>query len=245
MSATVPTEVLVDRPETAQDIGAIISTIVNDERQRRRMQIFLSVVPWVIAFICALFAVGAGIVVARRPIPESKVYVSIYRSDGTVEAPVERGNLSMDRKQFIIRSDLQQFIVAWESYAWLSNQAFYNRVSAMTAGEHLQTLYQESWRKRNDPENREVKYGQDIQRNVVQIRTSYVPGSPGALTAMFQAKTTTPTGSSCEWWAAKLTFKQDDNTIPIDKQLAYDPSDVIVVSYFATPADTSARPIPC
>ncbi len=115
----------------------------------------------------------------------------------------------------------------------------------MTAGEHLQASYQESWRKRNDPDNREVKYGQDTTRNVAAIITSYVPGSPGALTARFQVKTTTPAGSSCEWWAANLTFKQDNNTIPLDKQLAYDASDVIVSSYFSTPADPAARPWSC
>jgi type IV secretory pathway component VirB8 len=245
MSATVPAEALVDRPEDAQDIAKIIRSIVDGERTRRRWQILLTVAPWLISAVFGLFAVGAGIIVAHRPVPIPRVEVAIYRSDGTVEAPVERGELSMERKAFIVRSDLQQFIVAWESYAWLANQAFYNRVSAMTAGEHLQTAYQESWRKRNDPENREVKYGQDTTRNVVQIITSYVAGSPGALTARFQVKTTTPTGSSCEWWAANLTFKQDNNTIPLDKQLAYDPSDIVVATYFSTPADSAAKPWAC
>lgn len=245
MIATVPPEVLVDRPQVAQDIGTIISTIVNDERSRRRWQILQTVAPWVISAVFGLFAVGAGIVVARRPIPMPEVHVAIYRSDGTVEAPVDRNSLSMDRKRFIIRADLQQFINAWESYSWMANQAYYNRVSAMTSGEPLQARYQESWRKNHDPDNREVKYGAQTQRDVAQIITSYVPGSPGALTARLLVKTTTPTGASCEWWAANLTFKQDNNSIPLDKQLAYDASDTIVVSYFSTPADPNSRPIPC
>lgn len=247
MSVTmdVPDDVLVTRPEDAQDIGKIIQTIVDDERSRRRSQIMLSVAPWVISGIFGLFAVGAGIVVARRPVPVPEVQVAIYRSDGTVEAPVARGNLSADRKAFIIRSDLQNFIVAWESYAWRANQSYYNRVSAMTAGEPLQAKYQESWRKRNDPENREVKYGEETTRNVAAISTSYVPGSPFALTARFLVKQTTPTGSACEWWSASLTWRQDNNSIPLDKQLAYDPSDVIVVSYFSTPADPAGKPWGC
>ena len=238
-------DVLVDRPQEAEDIGKIISTIVNDERSRRRWQIMLTVSPWVISAVFGMFAVGAGIVVARRPVPVPRVEIAIERSDGTVEAPVERGNLSADRKKFIVRSDLQNFVVAWESYAWLANQAYYNRVSAMTAGEHIQTAYQESWRKRSDPDNRDVKYGQNVTRNVVAISTSYVPGSPFALTARMLIKLTAQAGSSCEWWAANLTFRQDNNTIPLDKQLAYDPSDVVVASYFSTPADPSARPFPC
>jgi type IV secretory pathway component VirB8 len=244
-ASNVLPDVLVDRPEEAQDIGAIIQTIVDDERTRRRWQTLLTVAPWVISIVFGLFAVGAGVVVARRPIPKPEVDVAIYRSDGTVEAPVERGNLSMDRKRFIIRADLQNFIEAWESYAWRANQAYYNRVSAMTAGETLQTQYQESWRNRNDPNNRDVKYGERVQRDIAAISTSYVPASPGALTSRFLVKTTTPTGASCEWWMGNLTFRQDNNTIPIDRQLAYDPSDVSVVSYFSTPADPAARPFPC
>lgn len=242
---SAPAEALVARPETVQDIGKIIRAIVDDERSRRRWQIMLTVSPWVISVVFGMFAIGAGIVVARRPMPIPEVYVAIYRSDGTVEAPVDRGNLSTDRKKFIIRSDLQSFIVAWESYTWLTNQAYYNRVSAMTAGEHLQAVYQESWRKRSDPENREVKYGQDTTRNVAAISTSFVPGSPFALTARLLIKLTAPTGSTCEWWASSLTFKQDNNTIPIEKQLAYDPSDIVVASYFSTPADPSAKPVAC
>ena len=162
-------DVLVTRPEPAQDIDAIIRAIARDEQIRRRKQILLSVAPWVMSAIFGMFAIGAGIVVARRPVPVPEMHVAIYRSDGTVEAPVERGNLSANRKAFIIRSDLQNFIVAWESYAWRANQAYYNRVSAMTAGEALQAAYQESWRKPRDPDNREVKYGE----NHAQYRGRY------------------------------------------------------------------------
>jgi type IV secretory pathway component VirB8 len=247
MSATMepPADVLVTRPEVAQDIDATIRAIVDDERSRRRWQIMLSVAPWVMSGVFGLFAIGAGIIVAKRSVPVPEVQVAIYRSDGTVEAPVERGNLSADRKAFIIRSDLQNFILAWESYAWRANQAYYNRVSAMTSGEHLQAAYQESWSKRNSPENREVKYGENTTRNVAAIATSYVPGSPFALTARFLVKQTTATGAACEWWSASLTWRQDHNIIPLDKQLAYDASDVVVVSYFSTPADPAGKPWGC
>jgi type IV secretory pathway component VirB8 len=239
-------EVLVARPDEAQDINAIIKGIVADETSRRRTQIMLSVAPWAISFVFGMFAIGAGIVVARRPIPTPYRDIAIYRSDGSVEAPVEKGNLSADRKAFIIKSDIQNFIVAWESYAWRANQGFYNRVSAMTAGEPLQTRYQASWRNRNDPDNREVKYGEKTTRDVVQIRTVPVAGSPYAFTSSFLIKLVTPTESTCEWWSVPtLTWKQDNNTIPVDTQLAYDPSDVIVVSYFSTPANPNAKPWPC
>jgi type IV secretory pathway component VirB8 len=243
--AEAPDDALVTRPDAAHDIDAIIRTIAADEQSRRRWEILLSAAPWAMSAIFGMFAVGTGIVMAKRPVPVPEMHVAIYRSDGTVEAPVERGNLSADRKAFIIRSDLQNFIVDWESYAWRANQAYYNRVSAMTAGEALQTAYQESWRKPRDPDNRETKYGEHTTRNVAAISTSFVPGSPFALTGRVLVKLTTPTGATCEWWSASLTWRHDNNTIPLDKQLTYDPSDVVVVSYFSTPADPAAKPWAC
>jgi hypothetical protein len=239
-----PAEVLVTRPEPAQEIDKIFRAIAADEQIRRRKQILLSVAPWAISAVFGMFAIGAGVVMAKRPIPVPEVQVAIYRSDGTVEAPVERGNLSADRKAFIIRSDLQNFIVAWESYAWRANNSYYNRVSAMTAGEALQTAYQESWRK-HGPDNRDEKYGESVTRNVAAIQTSYVVGSPFALTGRMLVKLTTPTGSTCEWWSANLTWRPDNNSIPLDKQLAYDPSDTVAVSYFSTPADPAGKPWAC
>ena len=237
-------DVLVDRPEEAQEISAIIQTIVSDERTRRRRQTLLTVAPWAISFVFGMFAIGAGVVVARRPIPKPEMYVSIYRSDGSVEAPVERGQLSMDRKRFIIRADLQQFIIAWEDYAWQANQAYYNHVSVMTTGTSLQGRYQQSWRERGRA-NRDNAYGANVTRNIVQIFTSFVPGAPFALSSRMLIKVTTPTGSTCEWWAGSLTFKQDHNVIPIAEQLAYDASDVIVLTYNSNPADPNAKPFPC
>lgn len=248
MSATAeepPPGVLVHRPEAAQDIGAVIKGIVADETNRRRWHVLLAVVPWLISFVFGAYALGAGYVMAHRPVPQPRIDLAIYRSDGTLEAPRRFDDLTEDRRLFALRSDLQNFIIAWESYNWRTNQSYYNHVSAMTAGQPLQARYQESWHRPGDPDNRETKYGRETTRDVAMIRSSFVPDAPLTLVARTLVKTVTPTGASCEWWQSNLTFKPDNGTIPQDLKLAYDPTGSIVVSYVSTPADPSAKPFAC
>jgi len=244
-AAEIPAVALVERPGDGDEIRAAIEYVRSEERTRRRLQILMAISPWLVALACAAFAAGQAAIYAKRPVPVPQVDVAIYESDGSLSQPVERGRLSADRRGFIIRSDLANFVKAWESYAWRRNQDYYNRISSMTSGTTLQVAYQKSWSNRNDPGNREVKYGTDKTRDIVQMRLNDTPGSPYAADARMLVKLATPTGAVCEWWSASLTWKQDHDTIPHEVQLAYDPSDIVVVSYFSTPADPAGKPWSC
>jgi type IV secretory pathway component VirB8 len=237
---------LLERPEEAIEIDKAMRAIAADEANRRRKARLLTFAPWGISVCCGLFAIGAGIIVARRPIPKPEVHVVFYSLDNPFfQAPVERDVLAVDRKRFMIKSDLQKFVRAWESYNWRGNQEYYDQVSIMTGGQPLQARYQDSWSNTKDPENRERKYGQNITRDVAAIQSDYVPGSPYALSFSVLIRTLTSAGSVCEWWAGNLTFKQDNNSIPLARQLAYDASDVVVITYFSTPADPAAKAKAC
>lgn len=233
----IPAHILVGRGDAVDVLSQVLADIHNDERNRRWWARVKAVVPWTIAGGATLTTVAFGLLVYARPVPKDHFMLAVVHGN-TYETPIERDDLPPSRKQVLRDYTLIQFIKAYEGYVFRANQANYQLISALTAGQPLQKQYQRRFLP-GAPENVDDKYGGTDgsgTRDVVALQLVPVPNAPFVTDVQMLIRVRKSGSATCQRWTARMSFQEDDkHIVPLDIQKLYDPMDLIFVSYDSSP----------
>jgi type IV secretory pathway component VirB8 len=233
-ASSPPADVLVARDQGLAELKAVLAEVRRDENSRKWWSVATHVVPWAIAGMASLYALGAGLLVYSRPVPKDHFMIAVMHDDRTYDPPVERDSLPVDKQKILLEYTAIRVVQAWEGYAWRANQGNYRFISAVTAGEDLRKQYQDRFAE-GAPGNLDDKYGPDVTRDVAALQIIPVPHAPNALDFMALIKLRKAGSITCQRWRGRMTFKDDEkHLIPLEVQKLYDPMDIIFTSYEST-----------
>jgi type IV secretory pathway component VirB8 len=242
----IPADVLVSRPGETDTLQAALADVRRDEQTRRWMRRLAFGVPWFLVVLLAAHDAVNTLERYNRPLPRDRFLIAMVHDDHTYDPPVDRENLTSDRRAILVHYTVDHFVRAWEGYQWRGNNNNYLFISAVTAGEDLRDVYQARFAE-NNPYALDKVYGPNVSRDVAAMQLIPVPGSHDLAEDVLMLIRLHKDGkATCQRWRARLTFHPDTrHVIPLDIQTLYNPADLIFASYDSSPDPTAPEIQPC